>query len=325
VDLIRALNPEMSFPEAVAYLTGRPAPTLPGKGTCKPTARPASPPPSEPSGLTEADALALVEAAAARLWTPDGASALAYLHGRGLADATIRAARLGWTPRADGIGWNPPGIVIPWFASGRLVFLKVRPPDAWRGQFPAETRPPKYLAPRSWPQPATLYPSIEAIRPGRPLVIAEGEFDCLLLAQEMFNLNVGVMTPGGASMGRHGAGMDPAILAVMLSAPTWLIATDADAAGDRSAAAWDAYPRARRVRPPAPFKDWTEAGTDAPGTIGTAVHLARWWSDILAGESGPLLFTVPELAGWRWGPAVDGSAFEDDDTAERLAIREADW
>ena len=50
------------------------------------------------------DALALVEEAERALWTPSGAGTLDYLRGRGLKDATIRAARLGWTPRAVRIG-----------------------------------------------------------------------------------------------------------------------------------------------------------------------------------------------------------------------------
>jgi hypothetical protein len=41
------------------------------------------------------DALALVNEAAGRLWTPEGTDALSYLHNRGLTDETIRAARLG--------------------------------------------------------------------------------------------------------------------------------------------------------------------------------------------------------------------------------------
>ena len=54
--------------------------------------------PERSSGLPLADAPALVTEAATRLWTPEGTEALAYLHGRGLTDETIRAARLGWTP-----------------------------------------------------------------------------------------------------------------------------------------------------------------------------------------------------------------------------------
>jgi hypothetical protein len=46
----------------------------------------------------------------------------------------------------------------------------------------------------------------------------------------------------------------------MLPAWPWLIATDADEAGDKIAAAWmDLAPaRCQRLRPPGPGKDWTD-------------------------------------------------------------------
>jgi hypothetical protein len=43
----------------------------------------------------------------------------------------------------------------------------------------------------------------------------------------------------------------------MLPAPVWYLTHDADAAGDKATSGWPA--RARRVRPPAPCNDWTEA------------------------------------------------------------------
>ncbi len=92
-------------------------------------------------------AAALVAEAEDRLWRPEGAAALAYLTGRRLLrPETIRAARLGWTPRAEGVPWNPPGVVIPWYDSAAgWTLVKVRPPDAWRARFPKERRPPKYV------------------------------------------------------------------------------------------------------------------------------------------------------------------------------------
>ncbi|MCA1686252.1 MAG: hypothetical protein LC745_09795 [Planctomycetia bacterium] len=165
----------MTFPEAVAHLTGKPAPsgkTAPRPG---PAPRPEPKPPAGPSGMPEADALALVEAAAARLWTPEGTEALAYLKGpdRCLCPETIRTARLGWTPKADRVAWKPPGVVIPWFIGGRLALVKVRPSVAWRERFPEGKgkRPPKYLEAFRDPARLVCYADPEAIRPGRPLVI----------------------------------------------------------------------------------------------------------------------------------------------------------
>ena len=81
VGLVRLLNPGMTFPEALAYLVAA-LPLRDAAGPA-PTSRPASPPaaPAGPSGLPESDALALVGAAAARLWSPEGSDALAYLTG----------------------------------------------------------------------------------------------------------------------------------------------------------------------------------------------------------------------------------------------------
>jgi DNA primase len=95
----------LTFPEAVAYLAGKPGPS--GKPNS-----PRSPTASEPgkalgcsarksSGLPLADAVKLVEDSAGRLWTPEGADALDYLRGRGLNEATIHAARLVHPGRVD--------------------------------------------------------------------------------------------------------------------------------------------------------------------------------------------------------------------------------
>src|SRR5262249_32255785 len=55
--------------------------------------------------------------------------------------------------------------------------------------------------------------------------------------------------------------------------------------------------RARRVRPPEPFKDWTEARQGG-------VDLSRWWREILAGIERPRLFSWEKLSTQRWGPAL---------------------
>jgi DNA primase len=94
----------VGFPEAVRVVTelaGFQNPKTPrvlGSWTeHRPSESPASQTPERSSGLPVDHAMALVTGAA-RLWTPEGTEALTYLHGRGLKDETIRAARLGWTP-----------------------------------------------------------------------------------------------------------------------------------------------------------------------------------------------------------------------------------
>src|SRR5215472_3361992 len=112
-----------------------------------------------------------------------------------------------------------------------------------------EGRTPKYVeAFRDRPR---IYPGLEAIRPGKPLIITEGEFDALLLGQELGEL-AAVVTLGSASDRPEGS-----TCLAMVPAAVGYLALDADPAGDKAAVGWPA--RARRVRPPAPFKDWTEA------------------------------------------------------------------
>jgi hypothetical protein len=262
----------VSFPEAVAYLTGGPA--RPVKAAMKPASRPAPAPraetPARPSGMSPEAAAVLVAAASDRLWSPEGTRALAYLTGprRCLAPETVRAARLGVTPwvsipRADGTTFQVRGVVVPWFVGDRLALVKIRQPDGHR---------PKYVEAFRDPARLVCYPGPAAIRPGRPLVVVEGEFDALALGEALGDLAT-VVTLGGAA-----ARPEPRSLGVMLTAPRWFIATDADEAGETAAAGWP--DRARRVRPPDPFKDWTEAKA-------AGVDLRRWWQEALARGSVP--------------------------------------
>jgi hypothetical protein len=167
------------------------------------------------------------------------------------------------------------------------------------------------------PMRLTLWPIFgNSVRPGTPLVIAEGEFDALLLGQELGEL-AAVVTLGSSSSIRSEA----AILALMRPAPVWYLATDADEAGDSAASGWP--PRARRVKPPAPAKDWTEAAQ-------FGVNLRRWWIDRLGGIEIPKRSTCDELVERHGsGIAIDGTPRSDSlagesDRQERAAIMEFD-
>jgi DNA primase len=206
---------------------------------------PAKNPPS--SSLSSDQAAALVEEASRLLWEPAGAVALKYLQDRGLEDETIRRAKLGWgsrivLPKRSGEGtWSLSGIVVPWFDRDRLALVKIRRLGLFEG--------PKYI--EVFRDRPLIYPGPSSVRPGGTLIVCEGEFDTLLLGQELVRLNVDVVTLGSASS-------NPAPIAVDLlcTASRLFIATDGDEAGDQSASRWPAH--ARRVRPPAPDKDWTE-------------------------------------------------------------------
>ena len=213
-------------------------PEAPGR---QPPVKAAAGPAKQPSGLPLADALKLVEDAAARLWTPEGADALAYLRGRGLTEATIKAARLGWTPRVsipvkDGTRfWDVSGIVIPWMDRDRLAMVKIRRPEGSE---------PKYA--EAFRDRPAIFPAPSVVRPGKPLVIVEGEFDALLLGQELADL-AAVVTLGSASARPEGS-----TYLAMLAAPTWYLAHDADDAGDKAASGWPA--RARSSQAPGPVQ-----------------------------------------------------------------------
>jgi hypothetical protein len=115
--------------------------------------------------MPPADALALVQDAERRLWTPEGLKALAYLQGRGLVAETIRTARLGWTPPLD-LDGRPRGVTIPWFDGDRLAKIQLRQPNGVQ---------PKYR--EVYRDRPALYPGADVVRPGRPLVVTEGELD----------------------------------------------------------------------------------------------------------------------------------------------------
>src|SRR5262249_15134898 len=141
----------VEFPEAVRFLAGK-AP-LPKGSTPLATPKPApakapQPAPERSSKLSAADALGFRAEGQERLWASEGAKALDYLRGRGLTDATIRSARLGYH-RAQ---W-PRGIVVPWLDGDQLMLVKVRQPDGKR---------PKYV--ELYRDAPLLYPSPSAVR-----------------------------------------------------------------------------------------------------------------------------------------------------------------
>ena len=291
--LVMKLN-GVAFPEAVRAVAelsgivtasvGSPRPRPPASPTASKPDPTASPPPERSSGLPLTDALALVTEAAGRLWTPEGGKALAYLRGRGLGDETMRAARLGVVesvsiPTREGDRcYQARGVVIPWLDGDRLALVKIRQPEG---------REPKYAeAFRDRPR---VYPDPAVIEPGRALVVVEGEFDALLLGQELRDL-AAVVTLGSAS-----SRPDLAARSEMLAAAPWYIATDADEAGDRAADGWPA--EAIRVRPPHGVKDWTELWQAGRNSI-------RY----LWGRYLPMSKPWEELAARRWGPALNDSS-----------------
>ena len=215
-------------------------------------------PPEPASGLPLADALQLVEDAAERLWTPEGADALAYLKGRGLTEATIKAARLGWTPRVsipvkDGTRfWKPRGSSSRgWIATAWRWSRSASPRGASRSTPKRTATAPRSFQPPRWFDLASRWS------------IVEGEFDALLLGQELADLaavvTLGVHRPAPRDRPSGDVGRPPVV-----SWPTMptTLATRPPRGG-------------RPVRPsqaPGPCKDWTEAFL-------YPINLRRWWTE----------------------------------------------
>ncbi len=286
VDLVMKLY-RLAFPEAsriAAELSG--VVILPGSSP-----GPASRPPNfkqpttvAPSGLPLDEASTLVADGVAALWEPGDGDALAYLHGRGLRDETIRVARIGWTPgvmipKRSGDGRYPfSGVVIPWRDGARLTRIKIRRTGDGK---------PKYA--EAYSNRPLIYPDPEVIQSGRPLIFTEGEFDAMLLAQELPEASV-------ITLGSSSARTDPSVLSGMLSASTWFVAFDADKAGDSAASKFPVW--SVRIRPPEPFNDWTEAAQ-------AGVDLRCWWLPRLGGTEA----LWNHLAGQRWGPNASNAEF----------------
>jgi hypothetical protein len=102
---------------------------------------------------------------------------------------------------------------------------------------------------------------VEAILPGLPLIVTEGEIDRLLVNQEIGG-RAGVITLGSAT-----ASPSEDLLHHCLCSPLWLIATDSDKEGEDAAQSWLRFPRAQRVRPPL-GKDWNDAWKAGIGLLG---------------------------------------------------------
>ncbi|WP_169979483.1 CHC2 zinc finger domain-containing protein [Tautonia rosea] len=301
-----------SFPEAVKWLADFAGGAIPYHWSSdravirsKPKAPPR--PPSGPEGMTADEADRLVAEASDRLWSRSGADALDDLRSRGLDDEAIRAARLGFDPSVqattrDGRPYRASGIVIPWVEQNRLSLIKVRQPEG---------RKPKYA--EVYRHNPSLYVAAP-ILPGRPVIVTEGELDALLVSQQTAHLTCGVVTTGSASNRP-----DRATVARLLPAPVWIIATDADEAGDRLADAWVelAPGRCRRARPPGPGKDWTDAHAAGSGRV--AYHLAPLvmtppsWEELAEAESIDATETCLDAI-------ANGFTFDDpDDLAEAEA------
>jgi len=224
-----------------------------------------------------------VHACEAALWSNRGERARAWLNRRGLDDTALRAWQIGFNPARRTVSglFVPRGIVIPCLERGQVWSLKVRrawpspAPKTGRGasngprglNTPSKGGPsrgqgcigpltgePKYVH-VAGSQPA-LFGAHTLVGPHPPVVVVtEGEFDAMLVHRLAGDL-VGVVTLGSAS-----TRLAETWLTELLPMAHVLVAYDADAAGAKGAAFWQALSqRVRRAILPAepPVKDLTD-------------------------------------------------------------------
>ncbi len=234
----------LTFQEACQQLTGGEPPTGDGKPQHAPPPEALDP----PGYAWQAAARALVETCQAALWADPAPKALAWLvESRGLSEGMIAAAGLGYNdhdhydkyeawglepdPKGSGV-WLPRGVTIPWEIGGELWRVNIRRPAG----------KPKYFSPAGCSN--GLY-GADLVKPGKPVVLVEGELDALTIEQHAGDLVNGVATGStcGARLVRW--------IGRLALVPIVLVAYDNEPdKGEKAAAYWiDALPNARRWRP----------------------------------------------------------------------------
>lgn len=186
---------------------------------------------------------------------------------RGLTPETIERAKLGFNPRwvnsTDALPDRncslAPGIVIPWFnARAGLFGANVR-------QFHIKLKD-KYLM-MTGSRRAFPFPDISRFKAGTA-IITEGEFDALIIGQEL--PDVPVFTLGGSQC--RPEALHSAVNLRRFS--KWLLAIDADAAGDACRESWHDYAPRR-------CEDVTfPKGKDATDAYMNGVDLVEWFKSL---------------------------------------------
>jgi hypothetical protein len=229
----------LSFLDACRLLGRDPGPRPSGPRPARPAWEPKEA--TAPAAEWRTRARAFLDGAIDTLWSAGGEPIRAWLHEeKGLHDATIRGAGLGFNPsdkydsraswglpaavRNDGTAsplWLPAGLVIPLVKGGDVYRLRVRRTDPGDGtRFVVVSG--SSSAPMTW----------GLDRPA--VVIVESELDGLLLNQEAGDLC------GAVALGSAQAKPDTATHEALTAAAVILVSLDTDDAGAR--AAWTLWP-----------------------------------------------------------------------------------
>ncbi len=274
-----------SFSEAVATLEALAGTdTLAPSSASVPTSSFSEPPPAIWQEIMHDECLR----AAAILFSrrADARQARRWLEQRGLTEATIRQAQLGFNPdwhrtrlRDQSTGKHvsiPPGITIPCSAEGALWAVHVRTVPEIRAFTTAEGEPlPKYLYVRG-SKAGTLYRG-DCLQAGSDVLLVEGEFD-VLLAQQLLGDLVQVMTLGSAANR-----LPTRWLTKLKQAHNVYSCLDHDEAGERATAMLIEYLGDQHQALALPQgKDVTEFVTNFGGNLST------WWNIVTVPEASQL-------------------------------------
>ena len=238
------------------------------RGRIPHSARQSRPGWEEPPEQWQRAATAFYQACQRALWSEVGSPALDYLRRRGLSDETIRKAALGYHPgpfRAPASQWGrttwlAQGIVIPWLIEGGIWRLTIRDERVTEGSR-------RYLQVSGGSNGLYLAQSLLLKR--QAVVLLEGEFDALSVAQECGDLVAVVAT--GTTKGSH----TPRWISLLAQQERVLVAFDAERdKGDADAEWWTRrLGNAQRLRP---------LWNDANQMLQDGVDLREWVSVALA-------------------------------------------
>lgn len=263
-----------------------------------------------PSAIWQHAAQKLAEDSQAYLWSDhaDAQSALHYLRlVRGLDDATIRAAGLGYNPRwqrtdivkEDGKNaYLAPGIVIPYRYNDAIWALRVRsrigdlaralgmPEDTGR----SGKRLSKYINLYGSKVSGTLYQPLD-LDTSQTVVIVEGEFDALLAAQTLGDA-FSVCTLGGAANRLTGRWQR-----VLDDAPCIVLMLDQDAAGQHATDSLQEQlnetTKVASLPPNMDVTDYVKSGGDLLAVVQGAQRGAWWASGMPDSWRSTLLTYTP--------------------------------
>jgi CHC2 zinc finger/Toprim-like len=199
-----------------------------------PVSRPAPQAPlaEPPSAEWQRRCITVVNEAVDMLWSDDGQRALDYLHGRGLDNETIKTAQLGYAPGApdEWKFWEglaiPCGITIPRFADGELWGVNVRRAKG-EPKYQQIGTIQRHQAELGKGHCSEAMYWADLVRPGDPLLVVEGEFDCLISWQVAGDLLCPV------TLGSATNQVNPRWFAYLACARQALACYDNDKAGDQ--------------------------------------------------------------------------------------------